>query len=63
VSVRELDDPLLYQRWGTQGEEGRGVTLPMLPSEPNFLGAARCKTQVTKAGRVKSCSTNERNEG
>jgi hypothetical protein len=36
VSVRELD-ALLYQRWGTQGEEGRGVTLTNVALRAEFL--------------------------
>ena len=35
MSVRELD-ALLYQRWGTQGEEG-GVTLTNVALRTEFL--------------------------
>ena len=60
--MRELD-ALLYQRWGTQGKEGRGVTLTNVALRAEFLRRREmCKTQLTKAGRVKSCSTNERKE-
>ncbi len=37
MSVRKLDDALLYQRWGTQGEEGRGVTLTNVALRAEFL--------------------------